>query len=108
MPVLLDNSPLPPELQKRQAVDMGTVLDQWVKRNTGTDGVAYAPVYASELGQALINYLSGQGDLGVLNDLDTFDIHCALTEIGRPLDLGRYLAWRGEGVPAPLRHIYSE
>ncbi len=108
IPVLLDDSPLPTELGRRQAIDMGTVLEQWVNRDNSSSGVMYAPVHASELSRALLQFLSGHEDQGILKTLDTFDLHCALSEIGRPLDLGRYLAWRGTGVPNPLKHIYSE
>lgn len=108
VPVLLDDSPLPPGLRERQAIDMGTVLNQWVKRDNAD--TYYAHVSAQKLSSALLEFLSGSGDPGLLSTLDTFDLHCALSEVGRPLDLGRYLAWRGAGVPAPLlrNRIYTE
>lgn len=106
IPVLLDDAPLPPGLRERQAIDMGTVLNQWVKRDNGD--IHYAQVHAAALSQALLHFLSGGGDQGILNTLDTFDLHYALSEVGRALDLGRYLAWRGTGVPTPLKNIYTE
>ncbi|HEY5961919.1 MAG TPA: hypothetical protein VIV60_35415, partial [Polyangiaceae bacterium] len=73
-------------LRDRQAIDMGTVLERWVKRDN--IDVPYSPVRARDVSVSLLRFLSGQAEPGILDTLDTFDIHCALHEVGRPLDLG--------------------